>query len=236
MTKEEKLSTKFETRDIVVPGDLLYEGRIRTGENTFRREGNVYSNKVGLVSYSQDRVSVIALEGTYTPLVGDLVVGMVIDIALGQWVVDINASTYAILTITDAINKSFRTNFDMTKVLDVGDVVVAKIVDLDRRRTPILSIVGRELGKVHEGFILKITPSKIPRLIGKKGSMINMILRETRCQITIGQNGRILINGRNREDEELVVKVVHKIETEAHTSGLTNRIQEYLREIKEDRK
>jgi exosome complex component RRP4 len=236
MTKEEKLSTKFETRDIVVPGDLLYEGRIRTGENTFRREGNVYSNKVGLVSYSQDRVSVIALEGTYTPLVGDLVVGMVIDIALGQWVVDINASTDAILTITDAINKSFRTNFDMTKVLDVGDVVVAKIVDLDRRRTPILSIVGRELGKVHEGFILKITPSKIPRLIGKKGSMINMILRETRCQITIGQNGRILINGRNREDEELVVKVVHKIETEAHTSGLTNRIQEYLREIKEDRK
>ena len=236
MTKEEKLSTKFETRDIVVPGDLLYEGRIRTVENTFRREGNVYSNKVGLVSYSQDRVSVIALEGTYTPLVGDLVVGMVIDIALGQWVVDINASTDAILTITDAINKSFRTNFDMTKVLDVGDVVVAKIVDLDRRRTPILSIVGRELGKVHEGFILKITPSKIPRLIGKKGSMINMILRETRCQITIGQNGRILINGRNREDEELVVKVVHKIETEAHTSGLTNRIQEYLREIKEDRK
>jgi exosome complex component RRP4 len=230
------LSVKFETRDIVVPGDLLYEGRIRTGENTFRREGNVYSNKVGLVNYSKDRVSVIALEGTYTPLVGDLVVGMVSDIELGQWVVDIGASTDAILTINDAINKSFRTNFDMTRVLDVGDVVVAKIVDLDRRRTPILSIVGRELGKAHEGFIMKITPSKIPRLIGKKGSMINMILRETRCQITIGQNGRILINGRNREDEELVVKVIHRIENEAHTSGLTNRIQEYLRKIKEDRK
>jgi len=118
----------------------------------------------------------------------------------------------------------------------VGDVVVAKIVDLDRRRTPILSIMGRDLGKVHEGFIMKITPSKIPRLIGKKGSMINMILRGTRCQITIGQNGKILINGRNREDEELVVKVIHKIETEAHTSGLTNRIQEYLRTIKEERK
>ncbi len=230
------MSEKFETRDIVVPGDLLYEGRIRTGENTFRSEGNVYSNKVGLVSYSKDRVSVIALEGTYTPLVGDLVVGMVSDIELGQWVIDIGASVDAKLTMPDAINKSFRTSFDMTKVLDVGDVVVAKIVDLDRRRTPILSIVSRDLGKVHEGFIMKITPSKIPRLIGKKGSMINMILREARCQITIGQNGRILINGRNRDDEELVVKVIHKIETEAHTSGLTNRIQEYLRTIKEERK
>ena len=234
--KEERLSAKFETRDIVVPGDLLYEGRIRTGENTYRSEGNVYATKVGLVNFSKDRVSVIALEGTYTPLVGDLIVGIVTDIELGQWVVEIGAASDAILTINDAINKPFRTNFDMTRVLDVGDTVVAKIVDLDRNRTPILSIVGRDLGKVHEGFIIKITPSKIPRLIGKKGSMINMILRETQCHITIGQNGIILINGRSREDEELVVKVIHKIEAEAHTSGLTNRIQEYLRTIKEEKK
>jgi exosome complex component RRP4 len=116
--------------------------------------------------------------------------------------------------------------------LDIGDTIVAKIVDLDRSRTPILSIMGRDLGKVRDGFIINITPSKIPRLIGKKGSMINMILRETRCQVTIGQNGKILINGRNRDDEELVVKVINKIDSEAHTSGLTNRIQEYFKEIK----
>jgi exosome complex component RRP4 len=63
-----------------------------------------------------------------------------------------------------------------------------------------------------------------------------MILRETRCHVSIGQNGKILISGRNREDEEMVVKVIRKIETEAHTSGLTNRVQEYLKELKEERK
>ncbi|MBN2218980.1 MAG: hypothetical protein JW697_01745, partial [Kosmotogaceae bacterium] len=68
-----------------------------------------------------------------------------------------------------------------------------------------------------------------------KGSMINMILKETNCQVTIGQNGKILISGRNRKDEELVVKVIKKIEAEAHTSGLTNRIQEYLKEKKAER-
>ncbi|MBN2334618.1 S1 RNA-binding domain-containing protein [Candidatus Bathyarchaeota archaeon] len=229
------MSAKFETRDIVVPGDLLYEGRISTGENTYRNEGNVYATKVGLANYNKDRVSVIALEGTYSQLVGDLVIGKVTDIELGQWKVEIGANIEAILTISDAVNKPFRTGFDMTRVLDVGDTIVAKIVDLDRNRTPILSIVGRDLGRVHEGFIMMITPSKIPRLIGKKGSMINMILRETRCQVTIGQNGMILINGRNREDEELVVKVIQKIEAEAHTSGLTNRIQEYLRTIREEK-
>jgi exosome complex component RRP4 len=230
------LSEKFQTRDIVVPGDLLYEGRTRLGENTFREDDKVYSTNVGLVNYNKDRVSVIALEGGYAPLVGDIVIGKVIDIELGQWLIDIKGPQEATLTTNEAIDKPFRTNLDMTKILDVGDMIVAKIVDLDRDRTPILSILGRDLGKINDGFIIKITPSKSPRLIGKKGSMINMILRETRCNVNIGQNGLILINGKNREDEDLVVKVIRKVEAEAHTSGLTNRIQEYLRQIKEERK
>ena len=226
------MSAKYETRDVVVPGDLLYEGRARTGDNTYRHEGNVYATRVGLVNYNKDRVSVIALEAGFVPLVGDLVIGDVTDIELGQWKIDIGAEKNAILTINDAIGKPYRTYQDMPQILDVGDTIVAKIVDLDRSRTPILSIMGRDLGRVREGFIIKITPSKIPRLIGKKGSMINMILKETRCQVTIGQNGKILIHGRNRNDEELAVNVINKIETEAHTSGLTNRIQEYFKEIK----
>ena len=40
---------------------------------------------------------------------------------------------------------------------------------------------------------------------------------------------------RNRDDEELVVKVINKVEAEAHTSGLTNRIQEYLKAVKSNR-
>ena len=226
------MSAKFETRDIVVPGDLLYEGRARTGDNTYRHDGNVYATRVGLVNFNKDRVSVIALEAGFVPLVGDLVIGEVTDIELGQWKIDIGAEKDAILTINDAIGKPYRTYQDMPKILDIGDTVVAKIVDLDRSRTPILSIMGRELGKVRDGFIIKITPSKIPRLIGKKGSMINMILKESHCQVTIGQNGKILISGRTRDDEEMVVKVINKIEAEAHTSGLTNRIQEYLKELK----
>ena len=59
--------------------------------------------------------------------------------------------------------------------------------------------------------------------------------RIKRKQIIIGQNGRILINGKTRESEEIVVKVIKKIEAEAHTSGLTNRIQEFLKKLKEEK-
>jgi exosome complex component RRP4 len=92
------------------------------------------------------------------------------------------------------------------------------------------------LGRVTEGFTIRLTPSKIPRLIGKKGSMVNMILRETGCNIVIGQNGRILIHGRTREQELMAVSVIEKIEREAHISGLTNRVQEYLKKLKEEKR
>jgi exosome complex component RRP4 len=226
------MSATFENRSLVVPGDVLYEGRIRTGDNTFRTQGKVYATRIGLVNYNRNMVSVIALEAGFNPLSGDLVIGDVIDIELGKWIVDIDANTPANLNLPDAIDAPYRSNIVMPEILDVGDTVVAKIVDMDRRRTPILSILGRGLGKVTEGFTVRLTPSKIPRLIGKKGSMVNMILKETGCNIVIGQNGRILIHGQNREQEVIAISVIEKIEREAHISGLTNRVQEYLRNLK----
>ena len=231
---DQNMSALYENRALVVPGDVLYEGRISTGDNTYRNQGKVSATRVGLVDYGRDMVSVIALEAGFTPLVGDLVVGNVTDIELGQWLVNIDAPSEAVLNIPDAIDAPFRSDIVMPKILDVGDTLVAKIVDMDRRRTPIISILGKGLGKVEEGFIKRLTPSKIPRLIGKKGSMVNMILKETGCNIVIGQNGRILIQGKTREQEMMVVRVIDKIEREAHISGLTNRVQEYLRKLKEE--
>ncbi len=228
------MTAKFENRDLVVPGDILFEGRIRTGDNTHRFDGKVSASRIGLVNFSRDMVSVIALEAGFNPLTGDLVIGEIIDIGLGKWMVDIDTPEEAILNVPDAIDAPFNPEMVMTNILDIGDTLVAKIVDLDRRRTPILSILGRGLGRVDNGFIVRLTPSKIPRLIGKKGSMVNMILKETGCNIVIGQNGRILINGRTREQEEMALKVINKVENEAHISGLTSRVQEYLRILKEE--
>jgi exosome complex component RRP4 len=213
---------------------VLYEGRIKTGDNTHRTQGKVIATRVGLVDYNRGMVSVIALEAGFNPLVGDMVIGDVVDIELGYWVVNIDAPENAVLNVPEAIDAPFRSDIDMPRILDIGDTIVAKIVDMDRRRTSILSILGRGLGKLEEGFIIRITPSKIPRLIGKKGSMVNMILKETGCNIVIGQNGRVLIQGKTREQEEMAVSVIHKIENEAHIPGLTNRVQAYLSKLKEE--
>ena len=227
------MSEMVENRSLVVPGDLIFKGRIRTGDNTYRNKGNVYATRIGLVDYGKGFVSVIALKSGYNPLVGDLVIGPVVNIELGYWVVNVDAPSFAVLNVPDAIDAPFSAELDMTKILEFGDIIVAKIVDMDRKRTPILSILGRGLGKVDEGFIIRLAPSKIPRLIGKKGSMITLLKKYTRCRIFVGQNGRIWIDG-NDNDVAKVLYTIKKIENESLSYGLTNRIEEFLKKGTKD--
>ena len=57
--------------------------------------------------------------------------------------------------------------------------------------------------------------------------MLATLKKYTNCWIFVGQNGRIWIKG---EDEKvnLLIKAIRKIEKEAHTFGLTQRIIKML--------
>ncbi|MEM2454776.1 MAG: KH domain-containing protein, partial [Candidatus Bathyarchaeia archaeon] len=87
-------------------------------------------------------------------------------------------------------------------------------------------------GKITHGQIVKVSPAKIPRIIGRRASMVNLLKRETECKITVGQNGIILVSGPTPEHEKLAILAIEKISQEAHTSGLTDRISEMIRREK----
>ncbi len=225
----------FERRQLVTPGDLLAEGDYIAGENTYKEGNRIYSQKLGLVDFDDKKVFVVPLRGRYIPKVGDIVVGQVTDVSLNGWSVDINSPYKAVLSVPDVTGKSFSPKLDsLTKILGVGEVVVGKITAFDRTRDPTLTIKGAGLGKVGDGLIVNLTPTKVPRLIGRKGSMINILKRETGCEIIVGQNGRILIRGRDSKKVELVVEAIRMIEEQAHISGLTDRIKNFLKTGKGD--
>ncbi len=227
------LPTFYERREIVTPGDLLAEGDYVAGDNTYKEDGKIYATRVGLVGYEDRIVFVVALKAFYVPSVGDIVIGKVVEVGLGSWIIDIRAPYPALLRASDALNRPFKPQRDdMPSILDVGDLVMAKIVAYDRTRAPLLSIREPDLGKVERGQIVEITSTKIPRVIGRKGSMVTMLKQETNCQITVGQNGVVLVSGRSPKDEQLAVVAIRKIEEEAHTSGLTDRVTQMVRSEK----
>ena len=54
-----------------------------------------------------------------------------------------------------------------------------------------------------------------------------MIKDKTKCKIVVGQNGLVWVKG-DEDMEQLTREIIHLIEVEAHTSGLTNKIKNKL--------
>ena len=224
----------YEKKQLVAPGDLLAEGDYVPGDSTYKENEKIYANRLGLVDYDGRRVHVVALKAFYVPAPGDTVIGKVVETTPGGWVIDIKAPHPARLRASDVVERSFKPETtDLPSIFDVGDLIIANVVASDRTRDPLLTVREPGLGKIMRGQLVEVTPTKIPRVIGRQGSMVSMIKRETGCQLTIGQNGLILITGRSPKDERLAVMALRKIEAESHTSGLTDRVTEMIKKERE---
>ena len=74
---------------------------------------------------------------------------------------------------------------------------------------------------------MKINCNKVPRVIGKQASMIQLIKENTGVEITVGQNGLVWLRG-TPEGEIKAQSVIEMIETKAHESGLTDKVSKFL--------
>jgi exosome complex component RRP4 len=226
----------FEQKQIATPGDLLAEGDYVAGENTYVENKKIYASRTGLVEYNDKNVSIVALKAFYIPKPGDMVIGTVVDVGFNGWTIGLNGPYQAFLKPSDVLSRPFKPQKDeLSQVLTVGDLVVAKIVSYDRTHDPQITVAEPGLGKITRGQVVKVTSTKVPRVIGKKGSMISMIKQETGCQIILGLNGVVLVTGKTLEDEQAALMAIQKIEEESHTSGLTDRITQMLRKEKSKR-
>ena len=213
-----------ENKDLVIPGQVLADDEYYSGRGTFKENGKVCSSLMGLVSLRNKKIRVIPLKSKYVPKKGDVVIGKINDVRFSMWDVDINSPYSGILPAFEVFGREKK---ELNKVYDVGDVLFLRVVDVDEIKKVKLGLKGRGMGKFKGGIIVDIAPTKVPRLIGKKGSMINMIKDKTKCKIVVGQNGLVWVKG-DEDMEQLTKDVIHLIEAEAHTSGLTNKIKNKL--------
>ena len=213
-----------ENKDLVIPGQILADDEYYSGRGTFKENGKVCSSLLGRVSLRNKKIRVIPLKSKYVPKKGDVVIGKIKDVRFSMWDVDINSPYSGILPAFEVFGREKK---ELNKVYDVGDVLFLRVVDVDEIKKAKLGLKGRGMGKFKGGIIVDIAPTKVPRLIGKKGSMINMIKDKTKCKIVVGQNGLVWVKG-DEDMEQLTKDVIHLIEAEAHTSGLTNKIKNKL--------
>ncbi len=215
-------------KKLVIPGDFLSDDVKLADEGTYVENGKVFSSVFGIASL-KNQIRVVPLSGKYIPRSGDLIIGTITEVTFSNWIVDIRSPYEGLLHISEFPRRI--ESADMPRYLNVGDSIMALVKDVDASMKVELTLNDQRLKPIKEGRIVEITPSKVPRLIGRSGSMIAMLKNETGCSIMVGQNGRIWITGKDRE-MDLAVRAMLKIERETHISGLTDRITKFLKEEK----
>jgi exosome complex component RRP4 len=215
-------------RELVVPGDVLGSSNLKPGMGTYREEGKIYAALLGIKNERSGYVNIVPLSGRYIPRPGDSVIGTVVDRGPSHWLIDINSPYPAPMNVNEV---PWRVEYgDTAKYMDIGDVLLVKVLSVDETKRVVVTMKEQGLKKLGGGQIVEISHSKVPRVIGRKGSMISLIKGFTNCRMFVGQNGRIWIDG-NNDDVHNTVSVIKKIEEEAQMFGLTESVRSMLEEI-----
>ena len=215
-------------REIVLPGDLLDSGKFKAGAGTYVQDGKIYAAQLGIKSVKSNFVNVIPLGGRYIPSPGDTVIGKVVDIGPSNWFIDINSPYQAPLHVNEV---PWRVDFgDTARFMNIGDTLLAKVLMVDETKRVQVTMKEQGLRKLQGGQVMEIPYSKVPRVIGKGGSMIQMIKSMTNTRIFVGQNGRIWLDG-DIESILFAIRAIKMIEDNAQASHLTEKVREYLESV-----
>ena len=219
----------FKERDIVIPGEELAKGMdYIPGDASFREEESIFSSKLGLVTLSGRLIKVIPLKGKYIPKEGDNIIGSISDITLSGWRVKFGWAFDANISLKDGTRDYVERGANLTQYYTHGDRIIGKITKVAGSRIIDISMTAPGARKLRDGRIIECLPSKVPRIIGKQGSMISLLKEKTHCNILVGQNGKVWISGEKPEDEILAIKAIRKIEKLAHLPGLTDTMKKFL--------
>ena len=211
----------------VLPGDVIITGDYRPEQNVILEDNKVMSTAIGFSEIKNDLVTVTPLTGLYTPKTDDLIIGKIISHNALSWVVDINSYYSGILTASDIFGKDYSpSRDDLSLKLKTGDIILARIANVNSR-DPLITIIGENLGKIDSGELIKISPTKIPRLTG---SVIQTIEASTNATITVGQNGLIILKCDNSTGLKKSIASIKMIGMAQHDANLEEKIQKFLDE------
>jgi exosome complex component RRP4 len=230
---EEKTEASAVRRDknVVLPGTKIVESiDYLPGRNCYRDGKSIYSKRLGVVYYKGRVIDVVPLSGKYMPEADDMVIGKVAEVQYSGWIVDINSPYRAFLPLSGVRGFIEPSRTDISKIYGVGELIYARVSEVTPLKDVRLSMKDPSTRKFENGRIMRISPVKVPRVIGKQGSMINMIKDRTGCRISVGQNGVIWLQG---ERESLAARAIMEIEENSQIPGLTDHIGKLLGESKE---
>lgn len=219
----------MEKRQIVVPGEVIVTGNeFLPGDGVYRDGQEVVAGRYGIVDTHEKQVRVVPISGAYYPRRGNTIIGTIVDITFNGWLIDFGGAQNAFLPVSEVpryINRN-----ELREYLDFGETVIIKVWEVKSRGVDV-SMKMRGFGKIEGGMIIPVNPNKVPRIIGKEGSMVKLIQGAAGCNITVGQNGKVWISGKDADSEIATKKIIEFIADNSTISGLTEKVEKFIEQL-----
>jgi exosome complex component RRP4 len=213
-------------RQIVVPGDVLATGMdYLPAGGAYRDKEDVRSNVLGVLGINGRVLRVIPLKSHYRPRPGDMVIAKVSEMTNSVWFAELDGFRDGVLSLRE-VPEYVGDGDDLSQYYNFGDHILAKVINVGRTNVG-LTLKGPGLRKLHGGRLIHINAAKVPRVIGKQGSMIGIIKDKTGCRMIVGQNGLVWIQG-PPQHELVAIEAIKLIDEKGHLQGLTEVIGEYI--------
>ncbi|MFL2967636.1 MAG: hypothetical protein ACJZ6A_00640 [Candidatus Poseidoniaceae archaeon] len=179
---------------LVTPGEAIgASSGARAGTGTLIMGDKLIATRVGWAKENNGVTSVDPIHAAYMPRSGDLVIGVVESVRNNLWFADVNGPFNGLLPMSLA---PWKVEFGAAREqMDIGDVMLARVQEVDEAHNIVLTMKGVGLRRLKEGIMSEISMNHISRLRGDADSTLRQLKEASDCRIIVAENGRVWVDG-----------------------------------------
>ena len=213
---------------LVTPGEAIgASSGARAGSGVIIQNEKLIATKVGWVNERNGVTSINPINSAYMPRSGDLVIGIVESVRNNLWFAEVNGPFNGLLPMSLA---PWKVEFGAAREqMDIGDIMLARIQEVDEAHNIVLTMKGVGLRKLKEGVMEEIPINTIAHLRGENNSLLNKLKDASDCRIIVAENGRVWIDGEG-DGISFVRSIIEKTRNSGHNSRFTENILEIIEE------
>ncbi|RKF61616.1 Exosome complex component rrp4 [Erysiphe neolycopersici] len=230
--------------DLVTPGEIITnDPQWMRGHGTYviPYSTQITATVAGIVQKTNKLISVRPLRARYTPEIGDLVIGRIVEVQSKKWRVDIAAPNLASLPLS-AINlpggiQRKRTENDELQIrtfFSEGDLVIAEVQQLNQNGMASLHTRSLRYGKLRNGLFMCVSGTGGGGVVRARRQVwqIDTANGGGKVQVILGVNGYIWISKYVEIAEDVsITRIEENISNTVYSSQNDEIFPETRREI-----
>jgi len=213
---------------LVTPGEAIgASSGARAGTGTVKQGQDIISTKLGWVKENNGVLFVEPIHSSYLPRSGDLVIGIIESVRNNLWFAEVNGPFNGLLPMSLA---PWKVEFGAAREhMDIGDVMLARVQEVDEAHNIVLTMKGVGLRKLKEGAVLELPVNLIKLIRNDNERILNVFKESSDCRIIVGDNGRIWVDG-SAENISMVRAGFDLMNKIGHQENVFDSINEFTKQ------